>query len=837
MNHFNTPKLNIFSIVCSFIAFFSFLLIISASSEAQNRRMDRSGTGKISGTVIDSASDNALGSATVIITKSNDSVIVSGALTDDDGSFLLEKVPFGMYTVKFNFIGYQPTIVENLILSAKNPAVDLGTVKLIAGTVIVDGIEVTADREDFQMGIDKKVFNVEKSITSIGGSATDVLKNIPTVSVDIDGNVSLRGNSNVTVLIDGKPSGLTGSDRTAALDQIPASSIGNVEIITNPSAKFDPDGLSGIINILMKKNNESQTSGSASLTAGTKDKYNANANFNYRSSRINLGLNYSFRLFNMGGTSADSRENFLTDSTFYINQTSSEQNMRRSHLGKLSMDYFLDKRNTISLSATYNNFKRTETQNIQYNDLNALQNLTGLSFRNSGETGTGYSTDLALDYKLSFKNPGQYLTADVLYSGADRKNNSNYYLIDNIVNGVPVYTNPSLQNTYTNNTYNITTVMADYVHPIHENSNFQAGYKSIFRNIDNDFNSESYNDTLLQWTSDVNLNNHFIYNEQIHAVYGTYSNSIKDFSFQIGIRAEQALTKFNLINTNQSYSNNYFSIFPGAHILQKLGKDNEIQLSYTRRINRPNTRQLNPFIDYEDPLNLRQGNPYLKPEYIDAYELSYAKYWKKSTLTSSVYYRQINDMISRIQTIDTTGVSTTTYQNLNKGTSYGFEVIARTGIFDWWNLTSNFNFYRTILKGTLGTSDLNSDNYSWSVKIISNITLWDMLQIQVSGNYDGPRTMAQGKTDPNYDVDMGIKADLFNNKAVSIGLNLRDVFNSHKRSSTTSGIGFIEESSRRRDSRVAMLTFTYKFGNNDSTRKKTMQKDKREDQQQEDEEE
>lgn len=817
---------------------FPALLIVFALSlniAAQNRNINRTGSGKISGTLIDSASNNPLESATVTISKSRDSIIVSGALTDEDGVFLLERVPFGTYTAKFNFIGYQPTILENLILNVKNPAIDLGIVRLVPGTVIVNGIEVTADREDFQLGIDKKVFNVEKNITSIGGSATDVLKNIPSVSVDIDGNVSLRGNTNVTVLIDGKPSGLTGSDRIAALDQIPASSITNVEIITNPSAKFDPDGLSGIINLVMKKNDEIQSNGSMSLSAGTKDKYNATANFNYRSSKISLNTNYSFRLFNMNGTSADSRENFLTDSTFYLNQTGTSQEMRRSHLGKLSLDYYLDKRNTLSIGGTYNNIKGTESHIIQYNDLDLNQNLTGLSYSNSNENSSGYSFDLAMDYKLTFKDPQHKLTADVLYSSADRKNDAGYILSDNIVNGVPVNTNPSLQNTFTNNKFNITTVMVDYSHPISENSNFQTGYKSIFRNINNNFTSESFNDTLPQWISDVNLNNNFIYHEQIHAVYGTYTNAIKDFSFMVGLRGEAAYTKGDLANTGQSYKNNYFSIFPTSHILQKFGKNDEMQLSYSRRINRPNIRQLNPFIDYEDPLNLRQGNPYLKPEYIDSYELGYARYWKKSTVMSSIYLRQIHDMITRIQTIDTTGVSMTTFQNLNSGTSYGFEFISKTGIFGWWDLTSNFNFYRTILKGTVGTSDLNSDNYSWSIKMISSMTIWEFLQFQLTGNYDGPRTMAQGKTDPSYYIDMGIKADFTKSKALSLSLNLNDILNSRKMSSTTSGTGFTEEASRRRDSRFGMMTFTYRFGNTDTSHKKNGQKEKKENEPQEEE--
>jgi outer membrane receptor protein involved in Fe transport len=401
------------------------------------------------------------------------------------------------------------------------------------------------------------------------------------------------------------------------------------------------------------------------------------------------------------------------------------------------------------------------------------------------------------------------------------------------VNGVPVNAVPSLQNTFTNNKFNITTVMADYSHPLSKNSNFQAGYKSIFRNINNDFTSESFNDTTQQWTSDVNLNNNFIYNERIHAVYGTYTNAIKDFSFMLGLRGEAAFTKGYLANTGETYKNNYYSLFPTAHLLQKIGKENEVQLSYTRRINRPNVRQLNPFIDYEDPLNLRQGNPYLKPEFIDSYELGYARYWKRSTLMSSIYLRQIHDMITRIQTIDSTGVSMTTFENLNNGTSYGFEFISKNGIFEWWDLTSNFNFYRTILKGTVGSSDLNNDDYSWSIKIISSMTLWEFLQFQVTGNYDGPRIMAQGKIDPGYYIDLGIKADFTKSKALSLSFNLNDVLNSRKMSATTSGTGFTEESSRRRDSRFGLLTFTYRFGNTETSHKKNGQREKKENNQQE----
>jgi outer membrane receptor protein involved in Fe transport len=809
------------------IILFLVLFVSFGCLYGQDKKRNNSSKGILKGKVVDKESSSPLESATVQIMKMRDSSMVTGAETDKKGEFNLE-VPYGNYKLKISYISYSTVIISGVVINAQNTIHDAGTVMLNANMTSTEVIEVTAEENFMETTPEKKIFNVGKSLVTQGGTATDVLKNIPSVTVDADGNVSLRGSTNVKFLVDGKPSGLIGSDPTNSLQQISANSIDRIEVIDNPSAKYDPDGMSGIINLVMKKTEETGYNANISLNTGTKDKYNPSFSFNYKSKVFNLYGSYNFRLFNMDGNSVSFRQNIFGDSIFYFSQNSSQHNNMKGNMGNLGFDYNIDNKNTLSLSGTYNNRGRSENQNLFFKNLDASGNLTSQYARNNYEDHSGNGVDLTLTYDHKFNRPKENLSAALYFSNSKDNETLNINQQDYTING-GILNNPMLQNTYTNGKYNVLTFQADYYHPlgdVKKDSRFELGYKGSLRNISSDFRSETYDYAQQSFINDAFLRNNFEYKEQIHSLYGLYAGSIKDFKYQFGLRLEEALTTSDLITSNQSLDNNYFSAFPSFFISQKFLNSNELQFNYSRRINRPNLHMLNPFIDYSDPYNLRQGNPNLKPEYVNSFQLGYIKYTDFATITSSIFYKQINDMMTRLTTVSPDGVSLTTFENLNNAKSYGLEFTTNSHPFKWWDFNANFTYFRTMINGDDPNAALNNDNYSYTAKLISNFNLFDFLDFQLTYNYQGPTVLAQGRMDPSQSFDIAIKKDILNKKG-SIGFRVSDLFNQLKYSSETSGPGFVQDMTRTRDSRIAFLTFSYRFGTdgNNQPKKKGKQKD------------
>lgn len=797
--------INIIALILAITAFFS------AVTNAQTEKQKVRGTGKITGKVYDKETSSPLSSATIQVFRMKDSSKVTGSETDDNGNYSID-VPYGRYKVIVSYISYSSAVYNGVVVNAQSPSSDIGTTRLSSSITTTDIIEVTAEQEFMETSIDKKIFNVEKSLVTQGGTATDVLKSIPSVTVDADGNVSLRGSTNVKFLVDGKPSGMIGTDPTNALQQISANTIERVEVIDNPSAKYDPDGMSGIINIVMKKTEDAGYNGSVSLNAGTRDKYNTSLNLNYRSKNLNVYGSYNYRLFNMHGNGITFRQNNFGDSTFYFDQNSAQHFNMQGNMGTLGFDYSLTPGDKLSLSGTYNNRQRSIDQTLHFNELDGNRVLTSLYDRNNYEKHTGNGLDLTLSFDHRFSVPREDLSAVVYYSSnkEDQFLNSNQQNYD--LTGNPSG-NPILQNTYTNGKYTLGSFQFDYYYPLGElkgDSRIELGYKGTLRNTSSDFRSENYDYNLGTFVTDGNLTNNFEYKEQIHSFYGLYANSYKDFKYQVGLRLEEAITNPELISSNQNYNNNYFSVFPSFYLSQKFASTNELQLNYSRRINRPNLYMLNPFTDYSDPYNLRQGNPYLKPEYVNSFQFSYIKYLSFASVTSSLFYRQINDMMSRIVTVYPTGVSLTTFENLNNAKSYGAELTAAGHPFRWWNFNANFTYFRMIISGNENAAQ-NNDNYSYTAKLMNNFSVAGLFDLQVSYNYQGPTVFAQGRMDPIQSFDAAIKKDILNGRG-SIGLRVSDIFNQQRYVSETSGPGFIQDMTRYRDSRTAFLTFSYRFG-------------------------
>ncbi|MBA3971639.1 MAG: TonB-dependent receptor [Bacteroidetes bacterium] len=807
------------------IVFILFLLSFTELVFSQERQGPGGGDGpaigKLRGVVIDNRSKVPIEFATIALYKLKDSSLATGIVAGIKGDFELKELPFGRYFMKVNFIGYKQLIIDSIAIWPRALEVDLGQIRLKTNTELLGEVEVTSEKSTIQLGIDRKIFNVDKNIVSEGGSATDVLQSIPSVSVDIDGNLSLRGSGNVTVLIDGKPSGITGTSRAAILQQIPASSIESIELITNPSAKYDPDGMSGIINIITKKNKLSGFNGSVTIGAGTNDKYNAAAAISYRNSKVNVYSNYGFRLNTRTGSGYSYRQNIFPDTTYFLNSESSQLSRNVSHNIKTGIEFFLNGKNTIGGSILYNTGKDRSAQVSDYTEADENNVLSGSYARDEISEDTPVNLDYNLNYRKTFAKPKQELVFDGTYSTSSGKEHEDYIERDYSLKYAPKNAYPLKQNTTTTSNNTIGTIQLDYVHPFKDQMKLEAGAKTTLRNIANDFVSESYNYGSSDFMADTNLSNNFKYTENIFAAYSTFTGTIKKFGYQLGLRAEQANTESYLVTTDEKYTNNYFKLFPSVHLSQKFNKEQEAQISYSRRINRPGMRSLNPFKDYGDPYNIRYGNPYLQPEFINSLELSYVKYWKKAVLTSTAYYRQTTGIIQRIKTIGDSTVSITSFVNLNSSTSYGLELIAKTDITKWWNTTISANVFETKIDGENVDADLQNNNFSYIFKVMSNMHLLKNLDIQFTANYNGPTATAQGEVKSIFAMDFGIKKEIFKN--ASLGLNITDLTNARRMAFEASGNNFYQTMERRRESRIATLTFTYRFGKLSETGKKGRQ--------------
>jgi len=765
--------------------------------------------GSIKGAVINSVDGKPLAYAYIRLFKLADSSLVNGGISDSLGKFSIEKIPFGKYYMTVTLLGHKSVNIDLVLITPKEPNKILDAISLDAGATTLQTFEVTEKKQAVEYSLDKKIINVDKALVSTGGNAIDVMQSIPSVTVDIDGNLSMRGNSNVTVLVDGKPSALSSS---TILEQIPASSIETIEVISNPSSKYDPDGMTGIINIVLKKKKEKGYNGLVTLNAGTGDRYSGSIALNYSKNKINLFSNYDFRSFYMKGWSDFERELTFNDTTTYLLSEGVSGRKRLSHSIKLGTDYYINSKNTITISGTYNigegrNWELEKSTKLNYNELfsNYYEN-------NDTETDERNTIDLMLNYKKSFKNKGEYITFDANYSTSDELetelNSLQYYLSDiSTHNGFPIN-----QQNSTDEKSTLTSLQTDYTFPFSKNGRFEAGAKSIFREIDNDYQVLLFSNTTNSWIKNLNLSNRFIYDEQIHAAYATYANSKGSFEYSAGLRIEKAFTKSNQKTTNQEFSKDYFSLFPTLHINLKLENDNSLQASYSRRVNRPRYFMLNPFVDESEPGFRSFGNPYLMPEYIDSYELGHIKYWKNSSLNSSIFYKKINNAVQRTIFFDSLGVQNMTFDNISAGISYGLEFVASYDIAKWWKINTTFSYFRTIMEGTEGDQEISNSNYSWTAKLNSSISLMKNLDIQVIGNYRAPMVQLQGTMEAMYFADLAMKKDIFKKKA-SISLRFSDIFKTQQFNMKRNAENYSIDMLRGRDSRSVSLGFTYRFGN------------------------
>jgi outer membrane receptor protein involved in Fe transport len=756
------------------------------------------------GVVTDKISGRPIEFATVQLLNA-DSNVAASAITDKKGKFTLSNLRPANYILRATFIGYERS-GKTITIHANQTKFDAGVMEIFSISSNMSEVTVTAKKTMLNTSIDRKIYDVTKDIMAQSGNASDLLKNIPSVEVDIEGQVSLRGSTEVMILINGRPSPLMGKTRAEVLQQLPANSIERIEVITNPSARYKPDGTSGIINIVLKKNTKAGWNAAVIINAGNKNRYNSNVSFNYRPGKLNVYTTYSIRkdnrirLNNIDRIYFDSLQNI---SGYYL-QNSRSHSSPLAQVLTFGADYTMNERNMIGISGDFVNrhFTRSDVVNNLSYDQN--KNVTEDYDRLRYDPEYEIEKNATVYWQHNFLKEDHELRIEFNASAGDEQEDNHYSNIFRLPSRPSSY-----DNTLIKPTDNQQQLTIDYTNPLTEDSKLEAGYDGNFTQQDMNFRVDSFNTAQGKFVADVSRSNRFLYTESIHALYGTYQRSYEKFGYSAGLRIEEASIKGNLVTKDSLISNDYFKIYPTLHLSYKI-KNNELQLNYSKRVHRAEGDDINPFPEYQDPRNLRAGNPKLKPEIIHSVELGYKWQNKNFSFVPSLYYRyKVNGFTSVIIPLNDSTLLTT-QQNLSNDRSVGLELIfsAKTK-FMTTNLSSNF-FYNQIDATDLGYSDKKSI-ISMSTNFNSTLILTKTTMMQISCNYRSPRLTPQGKTFANFVFNAGVRQDLFKKKA-SVILAISDLFKTLKQK-TILNTSFLNQTSiGKRDAQIIYFGFSYRFG-------------------------
>lgn len=776
------------------------LLFLSAEIFAQSQSI-----GSVFGKIVAESNNNPLEFVSVALISLLDSTVVGGDVTDSKGKFEIKNIPIGKYFLRYSFIGYKTLSSSNFKIDPQQTIVKLGTITLAESYISLKEVSVTSNKLTMTNAIDRKVYNVQQDIMSTTGSASDLLQNIPSVQVDIEGNISLRGSTNVMILINGKTSPLMGKTRADVLQQMPASSIEKIEVVTNPSAKYKPDGTSGIINIVMKKETSAGLNGNVCANVGNKSRYNGNTNINYNPGSFNVFGSLSLRQDDRNQFSTDIRTqyNSVTNIPDYYSANSKSNARPLSRGLLLGFDYNFDPNNSGGISGNYfyRGFIRNETSTKVLKDYTSTitEDYDRLRYDKEYEI----ETEATAYFQHNFSDEDHKLRLEYTTSKSPEEENNHYTNVYRFPLSANQFDNTIIKQGDDKNQLSLT-----YENPLAENSTLEAGYEGEFNKTDLDYFGEFFDNAQGTFVKDMVKTNHFIYNENIHALYLTYSNAIGALSFLSGLRAEESLLKANLVSRDSIISNNYSNFYPTLHLSYKLSDASELQLNYSRRANRPEGDELNPFPEYQDPRNIRAGNPHLKPEFIHSIEFGYQ--WQNDfvTFVPGIFYRnKYNGFTSVTQAInDSTLLTTET--NLSTEKSAGFEVVVASSLENIFsaNLSANA-FYEEIDASNLGFGKKKS-TVTWSGNMSCNFNLFSATTIQINSNYRSARLTPQGEYKPSFVVNLGLRQDMFGDKLSAV-LTISDLFKTQKREMNFDASWLKQHSVNHRDSGVIYFGLTY----------------------------
>ncbi len=785
-----------------------------------------SAQGTVKGKVLDKNSDEPLGFVNVVVTKTGDTKMVKGSITDESGNFSIDDIAPGSYDLTVSFVGYK-NLVRRFSITAAKPTHHFAALYLAEDARQLNEVTVTGQKSIMKLEVDRKSFDVTQDISNAGGSASDVLENIPSVEVDNDGNVSLRGNSSVEVWINGKASGLTSDNRAQILQQLPAESIERIEVIDNPSAKFSAEGSAGIINIVLKKDRRAGYYGSVQAGANTYGGANGSFNINYNSSIIDAYINLGFRhRENEGGSM--SRQEYLNTNT-YQNYDGRSVNMGNNLFSRAGVTFHATKKDDISLSGMLMTGKRKDwnTTPYHYGTIGAAQD-SRLMYRRTFSGGKMNMNYVEMNYRHNFSDT-HYLDLVVDFNRWGGDNDNIYQDSTTYYDGITPTTYDYLSRPLDMNNRNWE-VKLDYENPVSERLKLQAGYQGRFSHENTP--QESYVDDS-HWdgrslVEDQAYFNRFIYDMDLHALYATLNFTWDKFGLMTGLRGE-----YWKVNTesytwqqehdaslrDQPFKKDYFQLFPSLFISYQLTANDQLQLNYTRRLRRPWGGQLNSFRNTSDATVISFGNPELTPEYSNSFSFNYLRTWTEHSLLVSAYYRPTSDVMQRINWQSRTdGMMYSTSQNVARSVSSGLELTAKNKLFRILDLSTTANFYYYKLDGF--TYDIDgqtvtgegNDNFTWNARMQASLRLPYDISFQATGHYRSRSVISQGYRKSNYGVDLGIRKNFFN-KALTLAINCRDLLDSRKWENFTSSDTFTRHQKNWRSGRRFNITLTWNFGN------------------------
>jgi iron complex outermembrane recepter protein len=810
-----------------FTLLFSALLLLSVAAKAQTpARVDTARSkapaakpatvktqqpkpqiGKVIGIVLDTANSQTLEYVTLTAYSLPDSAFIGGGITDKNGQFQI-PLPAGRFYLRISFIGYDNRFTKNFAVTPQYTQADLGRIYLRSGAQQLNTVEVADSRADYTNSIDKKVYDVNQNITNAGGTATDILQNIPSVAVDMDGKVSLRGSENVTILIDGRPSGITGSDRQAALQQVPASIIDRIEVITNPSARYDAQGMAGIINIITKKDAKQGLNGSVTLGQGSNGKYNGAVNLNNRMKKANLFANYNWRTEDRWFTRQGEQHTLTSDTNFYFLTGGRGLSTDASHFGKVGADFYLNAYNTLSVSGGLNFRTSRNNDSINYAFLDADRVFYSGFDRIVAERQKTLGGDMAFDYAKAFPGSQRKLTASASLSYIDRQDRNEFR--NSLADEAPYQKNNA------DNIFATGVAQIDYTHPVNDSLRVETGLKYSLRNYDNN-QAVLFTDGAGGFATDTRYSDNFIFNENIYAAYVQAAMHRGKFDMQAGVRAEQTQLTGTSSSTTADFNNNYLGIFPSVSVRYTVKPGYEWQVSYSRRLNRPGNGQVNPFVDISDSINLRSGNPFLKPEYINSAELNLARSFENGiSISGTAYFRHTTDLISMVRIYNiNTGIALVRPINYTSGNNLGIEGVFRMPLPKRrGNIMLTMNGFRNQINGDNIEAGLQSEALNWSGRLTMNYKLFPATNLQLTGFYNSPFIQPAGQFMMVGGFDMGVRHDVFKGRG-QFTANVSDIFDTKEFRLKNKLTGYELSARRKRESRILMITFTWRFGKAD----------------------
>ena len=786
-----------------------FLLLISSLAYGQDGNFPKSkdGTGTVFGKAMDIDSEKGLAFANVSLYLDGSKQPALSENTSKSGRFIFRDVPFGKYVLEISFLGMGSYSSEGFITDKEHPIVQLGAMYLSASTSELEEVQVTGQKTTEQISLVKKVFNVNENINNAGGSALDAMRNIPSLFVGIDGEVQLRGSSNIKVLVNGRPSSLTGSGGELNLEQIPAASIESIEVITNPSAKYDASGKTGVINIILKKPTDYGLNYNYNLMVGTRDKWTTGLAMNYRSKKWNWRGGYQFDRKNHWSTKDLNQQSFVLDSSYFLVETASTNRSKVGHMANVGFDWTPNNQVTIFSTLTANPHVSKKTSEFDYTSYDIEHSYAGNSLRETQDDdgGTGLNFELGMDKKFSRK--GMIWKSIYSFDNATKADSiisfqDSFHLENLLSNTQEKNRRAQLIQTHR--------FQSDFTYPFSKDVKLETGLMYSKRFLENDF--EFFNKVGADYIPNLNRTNDFVYDEQISAGYVMTTARVNNWDLNIGLRAENTDVVSKLANATQKYPNNYTNLFPSGHIGYAIfpkGKGT-IMATYSRRIRRPSYRRLNPFASYNDNQNIRRGNPLLKPELTDSWEIGWQSRWKKGSISPALFYRKTKDKIGYYTHILPSGIRELTFVNLKNNTTQGVEVNGSYAPIKMLRFSGSLSYFYVEKDGSNLENQSSNKGDMWMSRLMISVKPTKKFAIQLSNFYHSGFIGILGESDPMWNVDLGMTYRAFHKRGKFI-VKLSDVFNSRRFAMNINASDLIMDFERKRESRIFWVGFNWEL--------------------------